>query len=113
MGAGMPVFSTASTIEPLWTKVRSSGNCSLDCALDAIHVFVAAGLVIVGQLGLDGGRVGAGVGGVERREIVDHADIGNGDAEIVRGDGVLDQIFDSGHIFVGQFDAASRWALSG
>jgi hypothetical protein len=28
MGAGMPELTIASTIEPLWKKVRTSGNCA-------------------------------------------------------------------------------------
>ena len=82
MGAGMPMFKIASTIEPLEKNVRISGYCLSDLLLHFPHVLKAAAPVVILQLHLDGGGVGPGVGGVQRREIRHHADVGNHQLEI-------------------------------
>ena len=59
------------------------------------------------QRHLDGGGVHSGVGGVEGGDIVDHADIRKDHLEILRSNDVADQVFDLGHVVVGDFDARS------
>ena len=57
MGAGMPVFRMASTIDPLWKKVRSPGNLAVNLVLHAIHIVEAADVVLFVQLHLNGGGI--------------------------------------------------------
>ena len=63
--------------------------------------------MIVGQLRLNGGGVGTGVGRVESRKVGNNADVRDRHAEVFGRDGLLDQIFDFGDILVCQFDASA------
>ena len=78
----MPVFRIASTMDPLEKKVRMSGNWLAMRFLHPVHILKTAQVVGVVQLHLHRGGIGSGIGGVERREIRNHADIGNNPLQI-------------------------------
>ncbi len=42
MGAGIPIFRMASTIEPLWKNVRKSGKALRDFRLNPVHIIETA-----------------------------------------------------------------------
>ncbi len=59
------------------------------------------------QADLYGGGVHAGVGGVQRGDVVDHSDIREHHLEILGIDDLVDERFYLGHVIVGDFDAGS------
>ncbi len=111
MGAGMPILMTASTMDPLWKKVRTSGISAAMPLRTRVNVVEAADGVVVIQLHLDGAGVLAGVGGVERGEVIDYADVGDYHAEVVRGDDAMDQVFDTLDVLFGDFQAGTGGGL--
>ena len=46
MGAGMPMFKTASTMDPLLKNVRSSGYSFCISPANPIHVYEAADVML-------------------------------------------------------------------
>ena len=83
----------------------------LEPLANAIHVFVAAGLMVLRQGHLDRGGVGSGVGGIDGSEIGNHAKIGNDQFQVSGPDDLADDVFNLGHQLFGDLDARSRGRL--
>ncbi len=64
--------------------------------------------MVVGELSLDRGCVFAGVSRIQRRKVIDHADVGYDHFEIVPAHDVPDQVFDLRDVVLGYFDSGAR-----
>ena len=72
-----------------------------DLAAQSVHIVEAGDAMIGVQSGLNGGRVFAGVGGVQRRKVVDHTDIGNHHLQIARHHHVVNEVLDLRDVLLG------------
>ncbi len=84
-----------------------------DAAAHAVHVLIAAHLVMFGQADLDKGRVRRGVAGVNRRETGGDSDVGEDHVEVPRRNHFADEIFDFVDLQLRHFQARAGGGLQG